>query len=84
MSTRCTSWRTTSSLSSRPRPVCSWPARGSLHETVLEPSFAWDGPRAVGLTPCGLATVDVLNINARHRIELRELLIRGGVFPPDE
>jgi hypothetical protein len=46
--------------------------------------FAWDGPRLVGLTPCGRATVDVLNINARHRIELRELLILGGVFPPDD
>ena len=46
--------------------------------------FAWDGPRLLGLTPCGRATVDVLNINARHRIELRELLIRGGVFPPEQ
>jgi hypothetical protein len=45
--------------------------------------FAWDGARLVGLTPCGRVTVDVLNINARHRVELRELLIAGGVFPPD-
>ena len=44
--------------------------------------FEWEGARLVGLTPCGRATIDVLNINARHRIELRELLILGGVFPP--
>ena len=46
--------------------------------------FAWDGPRLVGLTSCGRVTVDVLNINARHRRELRELLMLGGVFPPDK
>jgi hypothetical protein len=45
--------------------------------------FAWEGAWLVGLTPCGRATVDVLNINAPHRIELRNLLILGGVFPPD-
>jgi hypothetical protein len=45
--------------------------------------FAWDGPRLIGLTPCGRATVDVLNINAAHRVELRSLLIRSGAFPPD-
>jgi hypothetical protein len=44
--------------------------------------FVWEGARLVGLTPCGRATIDVLNINARHRVELRELLIVGGVFPP--
>jgi hypothetical protein len=44
--------------------------------------FAWQGARLGGLTACGRATVDVLNINAPHRIELRELLIRGGAFPP--
>jgi hypothetical protein len=43
--------------------------------------FAWDGPQLVGLTPCGRATIAVLNINAPHRIELRELLISAGVFP---
>jgi hypothetical protein len=45
--------------------------------------FAWDGAVLAGLTPCGRATIDVLNINAPHRIELRELLIAGGVFPPE-
>ena len=45
--------------------------------------FAWEGAQLVGNTPCGRATIDVLNINAPHRIDLRELLISGGVFPPE-
>ncbi len=45
--------------------------------------FMWDGPRLVGLTPCGRATIAVLNINARHRIDLRSLLIQAGLFPPE-
>jgi hypothetical protein len=45
--------------------------------------FAWDGARLAGLTPSGRATIDVLDINARHRVELRELLIVAGVFPPE-
>lgn len=45
--------------------------------------FAWEGPWLVGKTPCGRATIDVLNFNAPHRVELRELLIQGGVFPPE-
>jgi hypothetical protein len=45
--------------------------------------FTWDGGELVGLTPCGRATVEVLNINAAHRVALRELLIEGGVFPPE-
>ena len=45
--------------------------------------FAWDGAWLVGLTPCGRATVDVLNINAPHRVDLRKLLILGRVFPPE-
>lgn len=46
--------------------------------------FVWQSGRLVGLTPCGRATVDVLNINAPHRVELREMLILGGVFPPSD
>jgi hypothetical protein len=42
-----------------------------------------EGAWLVGLTPCGRATVDVLNINVPHRIDLREFLILGGVFPPE-
>ena len=45
--------------------------------------FKWEGAVLVGLSPRGRATIDVLNINAPHRIELRELLILGGVFPPE-
>jgi hypothetical protein len=45
--------------------------------------FAWKGGVLTGLTPCGRATIDVLNINAPHRIELRELLILAGLFPPE-
>jgi hypothetical protein len=45
--------------------------------------FTWDGPLLIGLTPCGRATVDVLNINLLRRVDLRELLIIAGVFPPD-
>jgi hypothetical protein len=45
--------------------------------------FEWDGPRLVGLTPSGRATIAVFNINAAHRIDLRELLIQAGLFPPD-
>ncbi len=45
--------------------------------------FAWDGPRLTGLTACGRATISVLNMNAPHRIELRELLIEARLFPPE-
>ncbi len=44
--------------------------------------FAWEDAWLVGLTPCGRVSVDVLNINAVHRVDLRRLLILGGVFPP--
>jgi hypothetical protein len=44
--------------------------------------FKWKGAWRVGKTPCGRATIDVLNINAPHRVDLRKLLILGGVFPP--
>jgi hypothetical protein len=45
--------------------------------------FRWDGPRLVGLTACGRATIAVLNINMPHRIDLRDLLIAGDRFPPE-
>jgi hypothetical protein len=44
--------------------------------------FAWSGPRLIGLTPCGRATIAVLNINTPHRINLRELLTEAGRFFP--
>jgi len=45
--------------------------------------FKWDGAKLVGLTACGRATIDVLNINGSERIDLRDLLILAGVFPPE-
>jgi hypothetical protein len=46
-------------------------------------NFQWDGPLLVGRTACGRATVAVLNINAPQRLDLRELLIGTGLFPPE-
>ena len=43
--------------------------------------LAWRG--LVGLTSCGRATIDVLNINEPERIDLRALLVVAGLFPPD-
>lgn len=45
--------------------------------------FAWHGPIMVGLTPIGRATVEVLEINLRHRLVHRQALIEEGVFPPE-
>jgi hypothetical protein len=44
--------------------------------------FRWDGPRAVGRTRSGRATVAVLNVNADVRVVLRETLIAAGRFSP--
>ena len=44
--------------------------------------FVMRGPVVVGLTPIGRATVDVLEINLRHRLVHRQALIEEGVFPP--
>jgi hypothetical protein len=44
--------------------------------------FAWNGPRLVGLTACGRATIACLCINLPHRIQLRRFLIAAGEFPP--
>ena len=44
--------------------------------------FWWDGPRLVGRTKCGRATIRVLNINAEDRVDLRRILIALGGFPP--
>jgi hypothetical protein len=43
--------------------------------------FRWDGPRLVGKTPIGRATVVVLGINGPLEVALRESLIREGLFP---
>jgi hypothetical protein len=44
--------------------------------------FRWRGPRLIGKTKCGKATIRVLNINAPDRVQLRMLLIELGEFPP--
>ncbi len=44
--------------------------------------FRFLGPRLVGRTPCGRATVAVLGMNLRERVELREQLIAAGLFDP--
>jgi HNH endonuclease len=45
--------------------------------------FKYAGARLVGVTACGRATISVLNINDPERIDLRELLVSAGLFPPD-
>jgi hypothetical protein len=44
--------------------------------------FRWVGPRVVGRTRSGRATVAVLEMNLPTRVELREVLGRAGLFPP--
>lgn len=44
--------------------------------------FRWDGPRLLGRTPAGRATVRTLRIDLSHRIDHRQALIDEGVFPP--
>lgn len=40
--------------------------------------FSWLGPELIGRTPIGRATINVLDINAEERVELRGRLIRMG------
>lgn len=44
--------------------------------------FRWDGPRLLGRTAIGRATVATLRVNLDHRIAHRQALIDEGVFPP--
>jgi len=44
--------------------------------------FEWHGAMLVGRTPIGRATIDVLGINLPYRVQLRQMLILEGVFPP--
>jgi hypothetical protein len=44
--------------------------------------FIWSGPYLVGRTSIGRATIQVLNINSRERVEHRRLLMLASVFPP--
>lgn len=42
--------------------------------------FSWHGPELVGLTPIARATIAVLRINAKERVELRRLLMKAGLY----
>jgi hypothetical protein len=44
--------------------------------------FRWEGPRLVGRTPIGRATIAVLDMNHEERVELRQSLVEEGSFPP--
>jgi hypothetical protein len=46
-----------------------------------EDHFKWHGPTLAGLTPIGRTTVEVLEINLRHRVAHRRALIEEGAFP---
>ena len=45
-----------------------------------EEHFEWDGPRIVGKTRSGRATIDVLRLNMSLRVEHRRLLILLNEF----
>jgi hypothetical protein len=45
--------------------------------------FRWEGPYLIGRTAIGRVTVALLHINDEYRVELREMLIEEGVFPPE-
>ena len=42
----------------------------------------WQGAYLIGRTAVGRVTVVLLHINDDYRVELREGLIKEGVFPP--
>lgn len=42
--------------------------------------FRWSGPRLIGRTACGRATIACLGINVTHRVQMRRFLIEAGVF----
>jgi len=46
-----------------------------------EAHFFWDGPRLMGLTAIGRATVQLLDINHPAYVLVRGALFDGGVFP---
>lgn len=49
---------------------------------VWDDHFAWRGAEAVGRTPIGRATIQVLAINDPDYVAIRESLIAEGEFPP--
>jgi hypothetical protein len=47
-----------------------------------EKHFRWQGAHLSGRAAIGRVTVALLHINEDYRVELRELLIEEGAFPP--
>jgi hypothetical protein len=52
---------------------------------IWKEHFSWGGnfTLIVGLTPVGRATVEVLQLNREGLVNIREMLCREGVHPPD-
>ncbi len=46
---------------------------------------AWDETylQVIGLSPCGRATVNALQLNRQGLVNLRQLMKLGGIHPPD-
>jgi hypothetical protein len=44
--------------------------------------FAWNGYQVIGLTPCGRATIAMLDLNHRRRIQIRMAEEVFRLFPP--
>jgi HNH endonuclease len=47
--------------------------------------FRWGGDQAeiIGITPCGRATVEALQLNFAPNLELRRLFVKAGWYPPE-
>jgi hypothetical protein len=45
--------------------------------------FEWNGPKLVGKTAVGRATIVLLRINNADRVEHRRVLIAAGLSPPE-
>jgi hypothetical protein len=55
-------------------------ARSRRHKWATH--FRWEGPYLVGRTAIGRVTIALFHINDEYRLDLRERLIKEGVFPP--
>ncbi len=76
------------SLFKGPNPAGYDPETGTLtrlfnpRTDYWDDHFEWAGPVLIGTTDIGRATIQVLRINERLRVEHRSLLIDLGEFPP--
>ncbi len=46
-----------------------------------EEHFGWNGPKMIGRTATGRATIQTLRLNRTDAIAVRSLLMREGVYP---